>query len=286
MDTEEEESSQYTRDNERNLMLINGYWRVNATNLNIIHDIIIIILEYHRALYKMLAFERGWRYKAAKVHLVNNDKTAKCPEPGGSYSHYVLVAGDSVKQGTSVWRVKVRSYFFYIVVPIDDNNDNIQISTQDENNFWIAVGVSNKKDYRRDYDTHRQSTFYGISHNGWWLNGDDTSYRYYDTEYNLKGEHGEVVTMQVQKEIFQGKNIELDIYLDLENDGLLKFKKIGCDEEDDWIYETQMHGLTKCEGIYNGWIPHFALFGNNNNGQVQIAKIDVDCYGKTMNLNW
>lgn len=101
----------------------------------------------------------------------------------------------------------------------------------------------------------------------------------------MTGKFGEKIKTKIGTGHFREKEVELDIYLDLDNDGLLKIKKVG--DTEDMLRTVQINGINKCPQLTNGWIPHFDFYGGNDNGEeVQIATIDWTCYGKALDLEW
>ena len=81
--------------------LITGYCRLKSLSMNIVHDIILIILEYHRAFLQILKFDPKFKSDAVDT---NNHAIAR--HYGASFS-YILAGGPAVKRGVVVWRVKV-----------------------------------------------------------------------------------------------------------------------------------------------------------------------------------
>ena len=74
--------------------------------------------------------------------------------------------------------------------------------------------------------------------------------------------------------------------LDSDNDGLVKMKRVGY-QEDDIDYEVCITGINKCPQNNNGWIPHFLFDSAKDNGiEIQVAKIDKEYYGKALDLGW
>ena len=101
---------------------------------------------------------------------------------------------------------------------------------------------------------------------------------------NSKGDNGEVIREKIRSQHFRDTEVELDLYLDLENEGLFRMKRVGYKVDEK--YEAQIRGINKCSQITNGWIPHFAYYGGENRQEVQMASIDPKYYGQVLDVQW
>ena len=158
----------------------------------------------------------------------------------------------------------------------------LQQKLKNPNKEWFAIGVCDKKKFEREFRAHLQPTFYGIARTcQWYLAGKFMGHN----KSNLTGTNGEILRENIRTEHFNGTEVELDVCLDLDNNGLLKIKNIANKEEDQ--YEAQVSGINKCPQLSNGWIPQFDFYGGNDNAQeVQMAKINPRFYGKPLDINW
>ena len=142
--------------------------------------------------------------------------------------------------------------------------------------------MSAKKKFEKEYDTNKEKTFYGISTGAWYLNGKQIS------GSGLKGENGEVIRKKINVDHFIETKLEIDLLLNLNNDGSLAMKRVNYSS---WFtsykYEVFINGINKCPDNTNGWIPCFVFSSYPYNKQsLQCARINKEYYGKSLNSNW
>ena len=100
----------------------------------------------------------------------------------------------------------------------------------------------------------------------------------------MKGFNGELIRKKIKTKHFVDTEIELDIYLDLDDkNGQFRMKRVGYTNDDK--NEVYLDGIKKCPNAENGWIPHF-VFGHRGGQEIQIAKINPKYYGQNLDLGW
>ncbi len=139
--------------------------------------------------------------------------------------------------------------------------------------MWF--GVSAKRKFEETYGYYEE-TFYGVANDvindSWYLNGKHI------TVGNI-GENNEKIKDKIKKNFFMANNMEIDIYLDVD-EGILKMTKTGDVEPD---FDAQIDGINN-GGNKNGWIPHIAV--QNRFQNIRIAKINPSWYGIKKDIKW
>ena len=139
---------------------------------------------------------------------------------------------------------------------------------------WFSIGIA-----RKNTKDHR-NTFYGVSRTSqWWLNGKWTD--------SLKGRKGGRIKKRINMQHFKSlKDGEIDIYVNLEV-GELKMCIVGDCNEDK---EVVINGINEAEqdyGIGNDpWVPRLSLSSSSRSIKVRICKIDPECYGQEIKIDW
>lgn len=93
-----------SNEDKKGMTLCSGYWRLESNDMNIIQAIIVIIFKFHGVLCEILRFDAN--YISPKSVLSDDGKTVECTGTGKN-NGWVLAGGDTVKQGITVWRIKV-----------------------------------------------------------------------------------------------------------------------------------------------------------------------------------
>ena len=97
------------------------------------------------------------------------------------------------------------------------------------------------------------------------------------------GYNGEKLRKGVKMNHFSKKRCQVDIYLDLDQ-GIFKLCVVGISGENKEVY---IDGLCNSKNT-DGWVPHL-FFANISGGhlqQIRACKIDSECYGQKMDIQW
>ena len=72
--------------------------------------------------------------------------------------------------------------------------------------------------------------------------------------------------------------------MDADKDGLFKIRRV---QHSDDIDDVIIRGINKLRRTIIGWIPHFIFDHKEDNGiEIQVAKIQKEYYGKSLDLGW
>ena len=95
------------------------------------------------------------------------------------------------------------------------------------------------------------------------------------------GENKEKIRAKINLQHFLLEKGEVDIYLDVDQ-GILKLCVVGVSGKDKEIY---IEGLGN-SGNDDGWVPHLLFTTQAREQQIRACKIDPECYGKEMEIEW
>ena len=142
---------------------------------------------------------------------------------------------------------------------------------------FFCWGVSAKRKFG-EYPWS-EKTFYGID------TADNNDSFVIDGKscYKLVGRNGSKIRKRVSLTHFLEKKVEVDIYLDVDQ-GILRFCVVGVCDEDKEVY---IEGLRWWPWMNNdGWVPHFLFCGSGTQQQIRACSIDIECYGKELDIQW
>ena len=119
----------------------------------------------------------------------------------------------------------------------------------------------------------------------WILNGKDVRY-----SYNLTGIQGEKLNKKYNTDYFKNVTIlYVDIYYNHnEEEGLMKMRRLGYQDENADDYEIKISGINKSiENKEKEWIPHFVFDDMRDNKQrISFASIPSSWYGIMHDIDW
>ena len=137
---------------------------------------------------------------------------------------------------------------------------------------WFCWGIRAKK--KLNGDPWDDQTYYGAGTAPYWnLGGNGGGI----------GRNGEKLREQISMGHFLVEKCEVDIYLDADQ-GVFKLCVVGISGTDKEVF---IDGLRNAEND-DGWVPHllFTRFCDDHQQQIRACKIDSECYGKEIEIQW